>query len=509
MSSSKNMLFISCILLILFIAVGCGDDTAKTIVLPTSTPSTGDVNTFIANLEQNGFIVQEGEFNRADLIKLCEEGKSPNCNANNYNTPYFTCDMPKSPGQTVNDYMTDPNGCSKGFRMRADEAIIITGKTPPEMLFFNYPLFLHTRQNSFYSSKGKTLTESSVYPVVSGSGEYARRILFGGLGDTVNIASINTSGTPGGAPGNPCNQQFMIIVTPDRNTDANIRSLAQKSGYPETILNTEVVPSSVVKLGITEDADSLGIGNRNAMFVDEGACEAYIANPPVRVFRVTPSVQGQLNPFDTPVMRTRGNGITEMDYLPSLNKLRKAILNKYKDYKAQELTTDIWLNESYEAIQMGLDNLGESRDTTYLGTNNDPDIANPVTLPDDPNSFFIVYGVNHVKTGKCTYSNFVIYGSIMINGVIGVDSRQFAGSASDYMPDDAGADYLYAWKVARQANGDTHCVEVPFPETSGDLHGIGAEEPVFIGFRAYLEPGQKVGPVWHELVYDRVIKFSK
>lgn len=505
LSQSKIILLITGLLLLSFILVSCGDDTATPVYLPT--PSTGDINTFIDNLKNNGFIVQEGHFARTDLIKLCEEGKSPNCNGNNYNTPYFTCDMPKSPGQTVDDYMVDTDGYAKGFRMRPDEAILIIGKTPPEMLFFNYPLFLHTRQNSLFT--GKTITGSTVYPLVVGSGDTARRILFGGLGDTINIASISTQGTPGGTAGNPYNQQFIIIETPDRNTDTNIRSVAQKSGYPQTVLNTGVIPSSVVKLGITQDADSLGLGNRNAMFIDEQACQAYIANPPVRVFRITPSKQGQLNPFDTPELKKRGNGITEMDYLPSLSELRKAILNKYKDYKARELTTDIWINESYPAIQMGLDNLGESRDTTYLGTNNDPNIANPVTLPDDPNTFFIVYGVNHVKTGKVTYSNFVIYGSVMINGVIGVDSSQFTGSASDYMPGNPGADYLYAWKVSRHANGDPHCVEVPLPENSNDLYGIGTDAPVFVGFRAYLEPGTKVGPVWQELVYDRVIRFSK
>lgn len=198
-----------------------------------------------------------------------------------------------------------------------------------------------------------------------------------------------------------------------------------------------------------------------------------------------------------------------MDYLPALNDLRKAILEEYKDYNARELTTDIWLNESYQAIQMGLDNLGESRDTSYLGTNNDPALVPPVTLPDDPDTFFIVYGVNHAKTDKCTYSNFVIYGSEASNGVIGVDSRQFTGSAVDYIPGHPQSDYLYAWKVSRNANGDPHCVEVPFPAGPNDFHGIGPQDPVFIGFRAYLEKETEVGPAWQELVYDRVIVFSK
>jgi len=508
LSQRKSVLLITGLLLIslALFSGGCGDETVSPVTPgPTSAPA--NVDTFIENLENGGFIVQEGEFNRTDLIKLFEEGRIPNCNGNNYGTPYFTCDMPKSPGQTVDDYIVDPNGYAKGFRMRPDEAIVLIGKTPPEMLFFNYPLFLHTRENSFFTSA--TITDSTAYPVVVHPAGGDRRVLFGGVGDTINIASINTPGTPGGASGNPFNQQFIIIVTPDGNTDTNIRSVAQNSGYPQTVLNTLVIPSSVVRLGINQEADSIGIGNRNAMFVDEQACQAYIDNPPVRVFRVTPSTQGALNPFETPELRKRGTGTTEMEYLSALDDLRRAILDTYKDYTAEEPVTDIWLNESYSAIQMGLDNLGESRETTYLGTDNDPNIANPVTLPDDPNTFFIVYGVNHMKTGKCTYSNFVIYGSPVSNGVIGVDSWQFTGSASDYIPTHPQADYLYAWKVSRHANGDPHCVEVPFPENSGDFHGVGPETPLFVAFRAYLEPGTKTGPAWQELVYDRVIRFSK
>ena len=505
----KNIPLITGILLICLILFtgGCGDDTTSSPATPLPTATTINADTFVKTLENDGFIVQEGAFVRTNLIEACEKGEAPNCNANNYNTPYFTCSVPKSPGQTADDYALDDNGLGRAFRMRADEAVVVIGNTPPEMLFFNYPLFLHSRQNNFYATED--ITGSSVYPVVVGSGENARRILFGGLGDTINISTISTEGTPGGAPGYPYNQRFIIIVTPDKNTDSLIRNSAIKTGYPEIILNTMVVSSSLVKLGITQDADTISFANRNAMFIDEQACQNYINNPTVRVFRVTPSVQNELNPFETPLLKPRGTGVTEMDYLPALNDLRTAILETYKDYNAEEVETDIWLNESYEAIQMGLDNLGESRDTSYLGTKNDPNTVPPLTLPDDPNTFFIVYGVNHVKTNKCTYSNFVVYGAEEINGVIGVDNREFTGSAADYIPDHPQADYLYAWKVSRDANGDPHCVEVPFPAHSNDFHGIDGQSHIFIGFRAYLEQETEVGPAWQELVYDRVIKFSK
>jgi len=44
--------------------------------------------------------------------------------------------------------------------------------------------------------------------------------------------------------------------------------------------------------------------------------------------------------------------------------------------------------------------------------------------------------------------------------------------------------------------------------TGPKAHGVGLDEPAFIGFRAYMEPATRVGPNYTEILYDRVIKFS-
>jgi hypothetical protein len=41
-----------------------------------------------------------------------------------------------------------------------------------------------------------------------------------------------------------------------------------------------------------------------------------------------------------------------------------------------------------------------------------------------------------------------------------------------------------------------------------NAHGVALDEPAFIGFRAYMEPATRVGPINTELLYDRAIKFS-
>jgi hypothetical protein len=40
-----------------------------------------------------------------------------------------------------------------------------------------------------------------------------------------------------------------------------------------------------------------------------------------------------------------------------------------------------------------------------------------VTLSNDPNDFIIVYGVNHVATGKATYSNIGVFGADIYYGI--------------------------------------------------------------------------------------------
>ena len=49
-------------------------------------------------------------------------------------------------------------------------------------------------------------------------------------------------------------------------------------------------------------------------------------------------------------------------------------------------------------------------------------------LMEDDDSFFIVCGLNHARTGKATYSNFAV------GNVIAVDNSLFGESARQYAP---------------------------------------------------------------------------
>jgi len=129
----------------------------------------------------------------------------------------------------------------------------------------------------------------------------------------------------------------------------------------------------------------------------------------------------------------------------------------------------------------------------------------PITLGNDTNEFIIIYGVNHVATGKAMYQNFAPYGADIWNGVGAVHDSELVGTADEYLPGNPNAKYLYVYKIARNCEGDPHCFEVPYGPGG---YGIQTDQPLYIAWRSYLEESTKTGPSYSEIVYDRAIKFD-
>jgi len=175
----------------------------------------------------------------------------------------------------------------------------------------------------------------------------------------------------------------------------------------------------------------------------------------------------------------------------------QAILNKYCNLSARNLETRVAFKAGYDSIQRDTNALGDNRDSIYLRTKN-------FLLPDDPDNFVIVYGANHVTTGKALYSNFSVYGRKALNGVGSVDNTSFP-TAEQYLPENPDAKYFYVYKIARQCGANEDCLAI---RTGPGATGIPLNQPAFVAFRAYLELQTKVGPEFEELLYDQAIEFS-
>jgi hypothetical protein len=123
--------------------------------------------------------------------------------------------------------------------------------------------------------------------------------------------------------------------------------------------------------------------------------------------------------------------------------------------------------------------------------------------------FLMLYGVNHVATGKATYMNTNIYASETAKLILGgIDDRKFRDTATPYLPaGEPAADLLYAYKISRGCGGESNCLQLAVPDGCTRLT-LDASTLLGVFTRIYLEPETKVGPALQEILYDRVIKFS-
>ena len=441
----------------------------------------GNISAFQALLEKDGFMVQEGNLSFFDVIGFYNKGYTKSCFGNNPATPYVAFWLPPGPGQTGRSILKSPKGLAVDWHLGKDEAVVYIGRTPPECSYFSYRSYVFDK---FYPHEG----------------QYKR--VFGDLGDALNLKTIKTEGTPDGSVGNPFNQTTIVVSAADRKIAERIIEAANLAGYPSSIINTDVIPSSILNMGLDNSSDTFAFIIRLNFFQDQFAGNAYVSHPPGTVLRMTPKQPVKPDLYAVPQLRVRGTGdASELDLMPALDELRAAILAKYGNLSAAETGTHVWLYtpaQGYDGIQRAVMVLGPNRDAFYLNTTT-------FTLGNDADEFLIVYGVDHAATGKATYSNFALYGADILNGVGCVNSQNLSGTAVEYLPGNPEAKYLYVWKVARNCSGDPHCLEIPWGVKA---YGIELNQPAFVGFRGYMEQNRAVGSSYDEILYDRVIKFS-
>lgn len=436
-------------------------------------------------LEQEGFEVTPWTYDRIDVSCLVCNGILEMGYGNNAGAPYLIITQEQGiPPQTIR--------VPRDIQLEPYDAVVFIGKTPPPVAYFSFSGYLFDRQYE---------------------GEPERRVLFTSLGDTINLHRIHTFNKK-----KPFNQDVVIVMTPDRGTNARVWEAAKRARFPKYLMNTFAIPSSVVKLGKGDDKDKFVFLQRIFLPESDADLESYLKDPGATVFYLTlpKATPTPLDPYPMPEVKVRGTGKAETDLMPALDKLEAAILAENSAYQATRYQSGIWLNEWLDGIQRRVNLLGECRDTVYLKTDD-------LTLADNPDEFLMVFGVNHEATGKATYSNFSIYHHEKELGIAGRHSRKLAGSADHYNLGEYKdkAKFLYALKVQRNCgcdidkDPDCRCLsvsKVPVLDTcpfGNSCSQIDLGSNLFVAFRAYVEPETGVGPYWYEILWDRVIKFSK
>jgi len=454
-----------------FASTGFAAAVNRTNEIGSAAISSSKIDAFKAALNKDGFTVAEWTYGEVDVAQLVCMGALQTGYANNAGGNYLAIT------NIIQGTMVPSQ-----FQLQPNDAIVIIGRTPPPVAYFSYCSYLFSHHYD---------------------GELMPRTIFASLGDTLNNLVIRTEGS---ATGNPYNQDVIVVSTADRGIDARVRASALAAEFSPDIINTDVIPSSVVKLGKGRDFDSFVFLNRLSVPAPghEQELTDYMQHPGMTVLYLSQtSTNTPLNPFPTPPLRVRGTGMSEADLMPALGALRKAILNKYPGYKATEFTTKVWITEWLDGIQRKKNVLAETRDTSYLRTTAD------FKLADDPDEFLIIFGVNHQAIGKATYSSFSVYQKEKDLGIKGLNSPDFAKYSIGVVPQNAYAPYLYASKVARNCGDDPQCIQIELPEYLQPCTEVDLSKELFVGFRAYLEPPTAVGPNPAELLYDQVIKFKK
>jgi hypothetical protein len=438
----------------LVVAAGCGrasdggappDDPAARRVL---------VDRLQAALVRDGYTVEEGSFS---VFRFEDCAGRANCFYVNPASPYVTY-----------QFADGDAAPAASWHLGGDEAVVFIGKTPPPARYFGWRSYLYRRDGTD---------------------------LFASLGDTLNQLVIATQGTPGGAPGDPFARDTVVITTADRALDAQLRAQLVEAGAPTAILNTDVIPSPLVRMGYDAGADTFLMLLRVAVFADAARGDAYLGAVPGVVLRVRPTAQKAADPFALPTLRPRGTGRTEADHAAALDRLGAAILARHAPLVAAASSAqplDIW---GWDCIQAGRPCSGDNRDTPYLR-------LGPTLLSADPSDFIVVYGVDHERTGKSSYANLSLYDAARGAAVLGLLGTDLHGSAADYLGDDPAATDLYAWRFARACGGAPYCSEVGqgFP-------GVPLDGNLSFLERAYLEPPTRAGPLPEELEAPRMLQF--
>lgn len=448
-------------------------------------------------LEEADFIVQQGRFYELDTVKAASEGKLMSCFGNNAGSAYTVFDLPDAPDQSVPNPSFPPANWQ--FKLRQDEAIVLITPLPPECVYYsfiNYIMFTEQKADRDYSaSKGYfgigDETTGLYHPV------------FGSIGDSVNMQTINHSGD------SAYGSEAVIVISANQSVTEQVLAQLKAAGYDESMINLMPIPAGTYRMGLEKGDDTFCFLGRVSQAKDKQAYQDYLAalQDESVLYRVTPKTGQEAAPYAYPEVTARGTGEHELASVTGavehLDEIRDALIAQYADeYDYEELDSQIAVPEGSVAYVTDTNAQGDNRDAAYLMTGD-------FTLNSDED-FIVVYGVNHTTSGKAMYSNAILYGRPMLNGVVSVYDSLFEGSADAYLEEGCeDADKYYVYKMAREKTDDyTAQIEYSTGNERGKYYGIDNGGTMLLAFRAYLDRNG-VGPSYYELVYDRAIVFHK
>lgn len=458
---------------------------------------TGDTAQLKTLLENSGFTVQQGSFYELDTIKAASEGKLLSCFGNNAGSSYMVFDLPEAPDQEVPNPTFPPAGWQ--YKLRQDEALVLVTPLPSESIYYsfvNYIMFTQQKEGKDYTNQAGFFSAGD-----ETTGLY--HPIFGSIGEPVNMLNIKHSGD------SVFGTTAVIVISANQAVTDQVTQQLHASGFDDSMINIMPIPAETYRMGLNKGDDTFCFLGRISQPANSDDYEEYrssLTDSSV-LFRVTPETEQTAEPYENTTVKPRGTGKHETEVLDQasshLDSIREAIIAKYSsEYTYEELKSDIAVPEGLTAYYNDTNAQGDNRDTTYLMTRD-------FTLDSDED-FVVVYGVNHTKTGKARYSNAVLYGRPMLNGVCSIYDSLYTGSAGEYLEEECeDSDSYYVYKMARtELDENTSVIEYSTGNEKGKFYGVDNGNPLFLAFRAYLDE-TGIGASYYEIIYDRAIVFHK
>ncbi|MBI1824777.1 MAG: hypothetical protein HY287_14030 [Planctomycetes bacterium] len=433
-----------------------------------------------------GFNVAQGEF---VIFEAADCATLPHCWSNNPTSPYGFFLTPLGDGEPDPDPQNIGPGSPKlrsMFRFQPDEAIVFIGVTPPQSPYYSFTPYVFSRFD----------------PTSTGSPPYDDRVeTYASLGDSLNQLVLNTSA---GRDEDSFSKETVVIVATDEGVDRAIRAALVRSGFPDAMINTLVLPrfeadglTSKIFLGYENEADLFNILIRiaNPDALTPGTpIRAWLDDPEGYVFRVRPQKRPTLQPFPLPARRLQGTGATEDG--STLNHLVQAIQLSFP-----VLMTDVKIgvpsvHENGDlCLQQMIPCFADCHDTPYLGT---------VEKLGPPPDAIIVAGINYELDNQAEYVNITVTRISDQTAFYSVVMRDLIGSADEYIPNDPDRGSVWQVKFSRNCRGEPFCFEVTQDQ-------VPSNEWMTIVVRAYLQPATQTSPKAlpaqdSEIIYPRVIK---
>jgi hypothetical protein len=458
------------------LSLACSSDPSA--ASETSGETGAEETALFRAFEAGGFEVSRGHAS-SFLIADCEA--IDDCFGNNPSSPYMLFSVPGHPSDpatlpatTVGEVPKIPEGMSPAARLEAGEAIVIVGTTPPRAKYLGFTPYLFERR-----------------------GPNQRVTVFASLVDTLNHVNLRTPND------DPFSSEVAIIVTSDAPAFEAARAALLAEGYPESAINALVLPRDVLRFGLDADDDVVQLIGRVALFDDAAQGDAYLADVPLEVFRLTPETSGDAMPV--PERAVRGDGSDEVALQGAVDALETAIetslgTTPFESVQVAAAGAVALAIDPERCIENLTECLGDNSDAAYAaGPLTVFQGEGELTLAED--EAFVLYGVNHAAAGMAEYSAAAVYSRDKRMGVVTLNDEQMVGTADRFVPDHPDRDKLFAIDVRRDCTGSPHCLEL-----GTEFPGIALEENLFFMFRAYVQPGSTVSPAPDSLLGERAIK---